>query len=326
MVRVKIGRKSGGLIGFVRKAWIFTVIAGLGAVVAVIAALQPEAPVETGYASLPREAAQKVATHTVAKLRDRFSRIGYDLNYVVLNDMQVPRIWSDAVPQDMHKIKQADERKQLFLQMMLPLVLMANERIERDRGRALALAAKLKKNQEIAPADKAWLDQMYKSYKVKPGKMGSLLARVDVVPASLALAQAAIESGWGSSRFARKGNALFGEWTWNEENKGIVPDSRDEGKTHRIRAFDSPLDSVASYLHNLNTHRAYRELRSIRSAARRQGQPLSGIDLTGGLTRYSEKGSEYVTLLQSVIRTNDLDQFDRARLADRQFAAAEPRA
>ena len=322
MVRGKSGKEAGGLIGFVRKAWIFSVIAGLGAVVALIAALQPELPVETSYTSLPRENAQKVATHTVAKLRDRFTRIGYDLNYVVLNDMQVPRIWSDAVPEDMHEIKQADERKQLFLQMMLPLVLMANERIERDRARVLALAAKIRNGKKIAPADESWLDRMYQSYKVKPGKIDSLLARVDVVPASLALAQAAIESGWGSSRFARQGNALFGEWTWNEKNKGIVPGSREEGKTHRIRAFDSPLDSVASYLHNLNTHRAYKELRSIRASARRQGRPLSGMDLTGGLTRYSEKGGEYVTLLQSVIRANDLAQFDRARLADRQFALA----
>ncbi|RED51489.1 glucosaminidase domain-containing protein [Aestuariispira insulae] len=309
----------------VKKAWIFSVIAGLGAVVAVIAALQPENPVETSYSSLPREEPQKVATHTVAKLKDRFSRIGYDLNYVVLNDMKVPRIWSDAVPSDMHEIKQADVRKELFLQMMLPLVLMANERIERDRARVVALAAKMKKGTEIAPGDKSWLDRMYVSYKVKPGKINNLLARVDVVPVSLALAQAAIESGWGSSRFARQGNALFGEWTWNENNKGIVPDSRDEGKTHRIRAFDSPLDSVASYLHNLNTHRAYRELRSIRALARRQGQMVSGLDLTSGLIRYSEKGGEYVDLLQSVIRTNDLAQYDQARLADRQYASA-PRA
>ena len=322
MERGQIGNQAKKLTGYVRHAWIFSVILGLGALVAVVSALQPDTPAPTSYAKLPAQETQKIATHTVAKLREKFDRIGYDLDVVSLNDMQVPRVWSDAIPQDMNEIQQADERKQLFLEMMLPLVLMANERIERDRSRVVQLAVRLKKGEELAAADQRWLDRMYQSYKVKPGKIQSLLARVDVVPVSLALAQAAIESGWGSSRFAREGNALFGEWTWGDANKGIVPESRDEGKTHKIRAFDSPLDSVASYLHNLNTHKAYRELRSMRAAARREGVPLQGMELTKGLARYSEKGLEYVDLLQLVIRSNDLARFDKARLANRRLAQA----
>jgi uncharacterized FlgJ-related protein len=142
-----------------------------------------------------------------------------------------------------------------------------------------------------------------------------LLERVDIVPVSLALSQAAEESGWGTSRFAAEGNALFGQWTWGGE--GIKPEQQRAALgDHRIAAFESPLQSVMAYMHNLNTHPAYAELRAMRARLRREGQPIRGRKLAEALTKYSERGQAYVDSLHAIMSVNHLDAADEAHLGD----------
>ncbi len=308
-----------------RKSWIFTVIVGFGIGLALVGLMQPNAPapVVNGKLSLQNiTKPQKLASHTVEKLQAKFKKIGYSLDSIVENDFIIPRIWPDAVPVDMADIQQANERKDLFVKMILPLVLLSNERISRDRHRLISIMERQNKEELVAQADLNWLDNLSKSYRMKTLNMAELLHRVDTVPPSLAIAQAAIESGWGTSRFARKGNALFGQWTFGDD-KGIVPEGREEGKDHKIKSFESPLDSVAAYLHNLNTNRAYRELRQLRSEKRSAAAQATGLDLTVALQRYSEKGMEYVHLLQNIINSNDMPRFDRARLVGTKLASLD---
>ena len=150
-------------------------------------------------------------------------------------------------------------------------------------------------------------------YKVPADNLALLIRRVDVIPPSLALAQAAEESGWGTSRFARQGNAIFGQWT-TADGPGLVPRERDEDKDHKVRIFGKLIDSVRAYMLNLNTHRAYRELRRARAALRRAGEPLNGHTLARFLHRYSERGADYVSAIRTMIEANGLDRLDDARL------------
>lgn len=169
---------------------------------------------------------------------------------------------------------------------------------------------------EPSPNLRSWLERLAARYETQPDRLDLLLRRVDTVPVSLAMAQAAIESGWGTSRFALHGNAIFGQWT-TAEGKGLVPSAREEGKTHKVRSFNRLSDSVSAYLLNLNTHPAYAEFREMRQEARRRGETPDGQMLAGGLEAYSEKGGEYVELLRNMIRVNRLGAFDDAFLGDR---------
>lgn len=309
----------------IKKSWIFTVIVGFGIGLAFVGLMQPDvpAPVISGKVS-PQDQVrpQKLASHTVEKLQAKFKKIGYSIDTMEKNGFVVPRIWLDAVPEDMNSIHQSSDRKDLFVKMVLPLVLLSNERIERDRQRLLSIAKRQNQGELVAQADLNWLQNLSKSYRLKELNMAELIRRVDVVPVSLALAQAAIESGWGTSRFARKGNALFGQWTFGDD-EGIIPEGRDEGKDHKIKSFESPLDSVSAYLHNLNTNRAYRELRALRASKRKANGMATGLDLTMGLQRYSEKGMEYVYLLQNIINSNNMPRYDRAKLGGTQLASLD---
>jgi Bax protein len=165
----------------------------------------------------------------------------------------------------------------------------------------------------IAAKDRLWLAVMADRYRTKRGDIFMLLDRVDVVPPSMALAQAAEESGWGTSRFAREGNAIFGQWTFSEIGD-LVPHKRDAGKKHRIRSFSSLLNSVRAYVYNLNGHLAYREFRSLRAQMRAGGKTLEGVVLIGKLLGYSQKGQKYVDVIREIIRFNKLQQLDGARL------------
>ncbi|MDZ7770570.1 MAG: glucosaminidase domain-containing protein [Woeseiaceae bacterium] len=152
-----------------------------------------------------------------------------------------------------------------------------------------------------------------------------LQRRVDTIPEALVLVQAAKESGWGRSRFAREGNALFGEWCYNE-GCGIVPGARGEGRTHEVRAFDTVYDAVGSYIRNLNTHRSYLDLRLARQAARESGEAPSAFQLAEHLSRYSERGDVYVREIQSMIRQNDLEDVPAELLRAAPSAARQDRA
>ncbi len=258
---------------------------------------------------------ETIETTTVAGLTTHMDAFGFDLDRVRAGESAVPRILPDSVPEDMAALKDAKHRKEVFTRMMLPMILVVNEGLANDRARIQALRDQQQSDTGISYRQKAWLDERVKEYKVEYGDFEALLKRVDVVPPSLALAQAAIESGWGTSRFARLGNALFGQWT-TSQHTGIVPEKREEGKTHKIRAFHAPLDAVASYMRNLNTHRAYADLRTERAALRAAGKSLDSMAFAETLTAYSEKGMEYVGLVKSVIRVNKFTALDNAILSN----------
>ena len=253
---------------------------------------------------------------TVDWVTEEFGRMGYDLDRIGAGAAPVPRIFLARFPDDLDRLRETDHRKALFFKTMLPLVLHVNEEILNDRRRLWSVRVKLGEGRNLGPVDRLWMVVAAERYGVAHGDLDGLARRMDVVPPSLALAQAAEESGWGTSRFARAGNAVFGQWTYSDE-QGIVPLRREQGKTHSIRAFSSLLDSVRAYIHNLNTHRAYRELRQTRARMRQDGAPIDGAVLAGALTRYSQRGGEYVDSLRLIISANSLRRFDDARLADR---------
>lgn len=258
----------------------------------------------------------KIKSHSTERLSGQFKRLGYTLAKVRDGLIDVPRVLPDSVPRDIGEIHDANERKRLFLKMILPLALLINDSILQDRTRVERYRDRLESGDTLKARERTWLNDRFAAYKVDPGDFKSLLYRVDIVPASLVLAQAAVESGWGTSRFAREGNALFGQWTWSKnENDGIVPENRIEGKTHMIKAFQTPVDAVSSYMRNLNTHRAYRDLRKIRASFRKSDTKITGSALAEGLEAYSEKGYAYVKLIKQIIRTNRLGGLDDADLA-----------
>ena len=243
---------------------------------------------------------------------------GYTVARVRDGDAVVPRVFAEAMPPDMAAISSPDERKRVFIKLMLPLVLDINERLLVDRSHLIYLISLRKVGLTASLADYRWLDRMYELYEVASGDEEELLRRVDVVPPSLALAQAAQESGWGTSRFVHEGNALFGQRAW-EDGAGMVPDGRATGQNYEVRSFDGLKASVLAYMVNLNRHPAYGDFRDLRSALRRAGRPLDVLMLAGGLGGYSEEGRGYIKKIRAIIRANDLTDFDQARLADVQI-------
>lgn len=256
-----------------------------------------------------------VVTPTVAELENTFRDSGYTLDQVREFNKPVPRLRLAALPNGLADMRDPKRRKAVFLALVLPLVLEANAHIAVERRRLLYVSAMVKSGLSLPPGLQSWLDRLARRYKTRPDRLDVLLERVDVLPVSLALAQAAIESGWGTSRFAAQGNAIFGQWT-TAGGKGLVPAERKEGMTHKVRAFDRLSESVTAYILNLNTHRAYRDLRALRREARRKGGQPDGVTLAAGLEPYSEKGEEYVELLRSLIRVNRLAALDDAILSD----------
>lgn len=231
----------------------------------------------------------------------------------------VPRTFLAKLPDNLPELEDAKRRKQLFVSAMLPIILRANELIIADRGRLLAIRDRLESGEAEGKRQRIWLEQLAKSHRVKLTKPATvnqidrLLFKVDIIPPSLALAQAAMESGWGTSYFAQKGNALFGEWVWGDA-EGILPRARDDGKTHKIKSFEYLLDSVRSYMTNLNRHKSYGELRDRRAELRSHNLVVTGTALAPALVDYSERGTDYVSDIISIIDFNDLDGLDSASL------------
>ncbi|HLF58837.1 MAG TPA: glucosaminidase domain-containing protein [Alphaproteobacteria bacterium] len=249
---------------------------------------------------------------SVEKLADLFATMDYSLDSAA-NDVQVPRVFLASLPSDFKSVSSIDTRKELFIRTMLPLVLKVNEGILLDRGRLLALRARAASGRAPTAEEAGWLNDLAERYGLEKPDFGQLLSRVDIVPASLALSQAAEESGWGTSRFARQGNAAFGQITFSEDD-GLVPSRRDDGKRHLVRTYDHLLDGVKSYAQNLNTHDAYRQFRKVRAQMRARGEDIEGFRLSGSLTGYSERGGEYVDTIQTIMRANNLESLDRAKL------------
>ena len=196
----------------------------------------------------------------------------------------------------------------MFIKIILPLIVKENTKIKVDRKRLFVILNK-NSNSDI---EKKWLEKKFKQYGVKKNDLSSLKIRMDVIPVSLAIAQAAKETGWGTSRFALKGNALFGQWTWSGE--GLKPKEAEEGKDHKVMRFNSLQLSVRAYLRNLNTHSSYKDLRKARSEFRNDKKPLDSLILSRYLDKYAEIGSQYVDVLQQIIKQNNLKDFDDAKL------------
>lgn len=248
-----------------------------------------------------------------ADLAAKFAALDYTFDAVRDAKAVVPRVFLAAFPGDMKTLPSVDQRKALFFKTMLPLVLQVNEAVLHDRWRLLNLRDRLNTGDPLTEAERRWLAELAAAYRLDGDQLDELVLRVDAVPPSMALAQAAVESGWGTSRFAVEGNAVFGQITFADD--GIVPENRRPGETHLFAAFDRLIDGVQSYVRNLNTHRAYADFRRRRADQRERGERLDGAALLDGLLRYSELGQNYVDYVRGVIRANDLERIDRARLA-----------
>ncbi len=243
-----------------------------------------------------------------------FTDMGYDLDQVRSGAQRVPRVFLASMPGDIGKIREVPRKKALFFKTVLPLILKANGEIQEERRRLWDMKSRLEKSEVLPAKDRLWLIIMFERYRVERGELSELLKRVDIIPVSLALAQAAEESGWGTSRFTREGNAMFGQWT-TAEGEGLVPKKRENGKTHKVKAFESLLHSARAYVWNLNTHKAYRGLRTLRQQLRKKGALIRGMSLVESLIRYSERGEEYVKDIRSLITKNKLKYFDEAVLS-----------
>ena len=202
------------------------------------------------------------------------------------------------------------------------MILHANELIMMDRNRLTKFTTTFTDANSISEKEQIWIKKLSKLYKVKmvDGRvtislLEELQKRVDIIPASLALSQAAAESGWGTSNFAAEGNAIYGQWTWGKD--AMIPkEQREHLGNYGVAAFESIQESVSAYMLNLNTHNAYSELRSKRAELRKNGEKISGTVLAEQLLRYSEKGQSYVNTLKSIIDFNQLKPTDEAYLAD----------
>jgi Bax protein len=249
-----------------------------------------------------------------AQLAGVFEQTRFDLAAVRSGAAPVPRLYVATLPQDLAAIGALDERKDVFVRLALPLVLRVNETIAGERQRLLAAKQKQSTQVPLSYAERQWLSDIARRYLVKDGDLDELLRRVDEIPPSLALAQAAAESGWGTSRIAKAGNALFGQKVWGDE--GIAPLEPQTGEKFRYAAFAGLMDGIDAYAHNLNTHAAYAAFREARAAMRTRQDALDGLTLSSVLERYSTRGADYVSDLQVLIYENWLWAYDRARLED----------
>jgi Bax protein len=244
---------------------------------------------------------------TTSQIDALFEEVNYTLQNVRKTKLVKP-IDIGLLPNEIKNIENTKKRKEMFIKIVLPLIVKENTKIRIDRKRLFTILNK-NSNSEI---EKKWLEKKFKQYGVKKNDFSTLKIRMDEIPVSLAIAQAAKETGWGTSRFALKGNALFGQWTWSGE--GLKPKDAEEGKEHKVMKFHSLQLSVRAYLRNLNTHSSYKNLRKVRTDFRNKNKPLDSLILSKYLDKYAETGKEYTDVLQKIIEQNNLKDFDEARL------------
>ncbi len=239
-----------------------------------------------------------------------------------LPQRQLQQAPSDPVPaQPSTSLRQdglsVSERKKQFVDRLLPAIQRENRRLMAERERMRALLQRVANGRSIGSEQQAWLVQIARRYRVEDSPLThaearrKLIRRLDIIPASLALAQAANESGWGRSRFSTEANNLFGIWTY-DASQGLTPQARDEDKKHFVRKFERLEDSLVYYMRMLNSHPAYARLREIRSNLRNSGQRIDGHRLAEGLNKYSERGAQYVGLIRELIEQNDWSLLDRS--------------
>ena len=245
-------------------------------------------------------------TETVLNL---FKDVEYDLGQVRSKKLVKP-IYFTQLPRDLDELQSTKLKKETFIKIVLPLIVAENERIQADREKLKILSTK----KFTTDLEKQWLRQKLLEYKVKKSDFKELASRMDIIPTSIALAQAAKESGWGTSRFALEGNAIFGQWTWS--GQGIAPLDRASNKNHKILKFPILRASVKAYQNNLNTHKSYTKFRQKRLNLRNKNKKISGLELTDTLNNYAQTGSEYTKILNQIIRQNRLTDFEPVRLVN----------
>lgn len=273
------------------------------------------------------DGARRVEYRSLEDMERLFQRWGFGAQSWRQALPEIPRLYLSHIPrrwrEETAQTLDIEAKKQLFIRSVTPLALRANERVLADRTRLQGLELLLAAGGELPAAEAKWLAALAERYGLQSRKplraeqrIRRLKGRVDALPVSLIVAAAAEESGWGTSRFADEGNALFGQWT---RGQGLKPRrQRPAHADYRVKAFASPLESAHSYLLNINRHPAYGPLREARAKLRAAREPLRGLALVRHLQAYSERGEAYVAALTSLIRGNDLEALDRARLRDMQ--------
>ena len=247
-------------------------------------------------------------TETVLNL---FEDVQYDLRRVRF-EKKVRPIYFTQFPKDLDEISSTKLKKETFIKIILPLIAAENQKILNDRYKL----SKILKKKDAArnEQEKLWLNKKFREYKIKNSNTLELKKRMDIIPISIALAQAAKESGWGTSRFALEGNAIFGQWTWT--GAGIEPLDKSDEKNHKILRFPILRASVKAYKNNLNTHKGYKEFREKRFNLRKKKANLSGLKLIHTLNNYAQTGKEYTKMLKKIIDQNSLTDFENVILAN----------
>ena len=242
-----------------------------------------------------------------ATIKQLFDDTDYTLDEVRSKKLVKP-VALTLLPNEIKMIENTKKRKEFFIQIVLPLILKENNNIKIDRKRLFTIINKSNNTQR----EKKWLDKKYKQYGIPSKDLSILKIRMDEIPVSLAIAQAAKETGWGTSRFAQEGNALFGQWTWSGE--GLKPKDSDKNEGHKVMKFNVLQASVRAYQRNINTHSTYKDFRRARAELRDQEKELDSLILAKYLKEYAETGEKYVEVLQKIIKQNDLKDFDDAKL------------
>ncbi len=255
------------------------------------------------YENIPTDTVRLNAS-TVKQL---FKDTKYNLKEVRKNKLVKP-IKILLLPDDIKKIESSEEKKELFIQIVLPFILEENNEIISSRKKLFSILNKSNNTE----AEKKWLNMKFKQYGVKKNDVFTLKTRMDIIPASLAIAQAAKETGWGTSRFAVEGNALFGQWTYSGD--GLKPLAADSNKTHKVMKFSIIKASIKAYQRNLNTHSSYIKFRKARAIMRDNDENLNSIALANYLDEYAETGKEYTKILIKIIKQNELTDFDDVKL------------
>ena len=240
-------------------------------------------------------------------LNQIFEEKDYNLSFVRKNKIVKP-FEVGMLPNEIKMMESSKQRKDLFIKIVLPLILSENNRIKRDRNTLF----KILNRSNNTKTEKDWLNKKFRQYGVVKKDITTLKIRMDQIPVSLAIAQAAKETGWGTSRFAIEGNALFGQWAYSGE--GIKPAAADKDTKHKIMTFNVLKASVRAYQRNLNTHSSYKEFRKARAIQRDNDEELNSLELANYLDQYAETGSDYIKILKKIIDQNNLKDFDNVKI------------
>ena len=257
-----------------------------------------------------------VAPATHSELKEVFNAYNYHWDTLKKG---VPPLILESLPEDLNKVAEISKKKHLFFLSLLPMVLMLNDQIRHQRQTLLEAFRKRANKKPLNSAERTQVVALARKYHVKgnplqnPAARKTLLRRVDTIPPSIVLAQAANESAYGTSRFALRANNIFGEWTF-VPGTGLVPRQRPDGRSYEVRRFPSVYASVQSYMLNINTHWAYRGLREKRARLRAEGRPLRGDELVDELKLYSTRREAYVENIRTIIRDNRLSLLAKVSL------------